>query len=524
MLSRKLHIPSVFFCLSLHLSLFSQPGGMVTPLVIRMGPGDENPLKMAIQIADSRTAQVLVNRSPSVQVRDAKGEPIASIPISKNPTQAIYAGFSNVLYVLHAEQWVTKSKGPKSWLTGKVSKESTGHILSVVNLTELQVEREIQIGFGEASLHLAPDSRHLFVIADRGPSTSLDAGIPNPPNDPTVLLIDTASNEILSAHKWLQTVSAHMGQNMKRWNSATFISSTLTGNLILHARIWDERQSDYVLVVFHPDLSEPAFVVDVDGILKSTMLANDEKTLLAAIDHGKDKPSTILAIDLQNGIVIQTPLVDHPMRLIRLGAAQEPWVLGSTEMRALTEGGQLGDRRIVINSTSRAVSPSTTDSVILLDGVPGETLPVANGRVAVLINNQKHNTSDHRVALIDLEKLKVFAILPTMSSGEKAGIRTSRILGSALLMAVTMGLAIPIPELGFRNESLAAQPDGSLLYVLDIESHEVTVIDVQRADVVKRLQVNRTITRLEMSADGRRLVCLGSSPQQIDLEAIHLAM
>jgi hypothetical protein len=40
---------------------------------------------------------------------------------------------------------------------------------------------------------------------------------------------------------------------------------------------------------------------------------------------------------------------DHPRRLFRLGSKQEPWVLGSEEMRSLSETGELGDRRIPLN-------------------------------------------------------------------------------------------------------------------------------------------------------------------------------
>ena len=123
--------------------------------------------------------------------------------------------------------------------------------------------------------------------------------------------------------------------------------------------------------------------------------------------------------------------------------------------------------------------------------------------------------------MIDLNKLQVDGIIQTMSAGEIAGIRTGRYLAAFGLSMATGGTLIFFPKT-IRNESLAAKPDGRFLFALDLEGHSITVADVQTATVVKRIPVDNTITRIEMSSDGKHLICLGKKVQQIDLESYNL--
>jgi DNA-binding beta-propeller fold protein YncE len=124
--------------------------------------------------------------------------------------------------------------------------------------------------------------------------------------------------------------------------------------------------------------------------------------------------------------------------------------------------------------------------------------------------------------LIDLKKLQVDGIIQTMSSGEIAGIRTGRLLVGIGLTMATGGTLIFAPNFVMRNESLAANPDGRFLFALDLEGHAVTVVNVRTATVVRRIQVNKTITKLQVSPDGKHLICFGKKAQQIDLESNNL--
>jgi hypothetical protein len=105
-----------------------------------------------------------------------------------------------------------------------------------------------------------------------------------------------------------------------------------------------------------------------------------------------------------------------------------------------------------------------------------------------------------------------------MSSAEIAGIRTGRFLGALALSLATGGSVIFTPNWNIENEALAAKSDGSYLYALDLEGHEVTVFSVANATVVKRLKVHTDITRITVAEDGKHLICFGRKTQQIDLQ------
>lgn len=49
-------------------------------------------------------------------------------------------------------------------------------------------------------------------------------------------------------------------------------------------------------------------------------------------------------------------------------------------------------------------------------------------------------------------------------------------------------------------------------FALDLEGHTVTVVGVQTAIVVRRMAVNNTITKLQISADGKRVMLRENHP------------
>jgi sugar lactone lactonase YvrE len=115
-----------------------------------------------------------------------------------------------------------------------------------------------------------------------------------------------------------------------------------------------------------------------------------------------------------------------------------------------------------------------------------------------------------------------------MSEGEKARIRTGRIRLAVALTAATGGNIVFIPNMALRNEALAARPDGKFLYTLDLEGHEVTVVDVESAGFVKRIPVDHSAVKLLLSSDGKQILCMpafagkGKVIQRIDVTSNNL--
>jgi DNA-binding beta-propeller fold protein YncE len=463
-----------------------------------------------IEVADGATASVFGGKSPMVKVTDAEGTELASIPIEKNPGAFIYSKSSNTVYVVHNEK-------------------KNEHFVSAVNLTTLRVDKEIKVGSGVAvELLVSDDGRRLFCYtasnrfgaADRGGFAYIDNSL-KAPFQPLVNVVDTASNEVIATYDWFGAFREDLHKTFFFANQ--LLGASDSGYLIVRSEAKTRMFKPIKdrLMVFSGQSSHPTIEFDPGGKVVGAMFSKDEKLLFVAVEGDKKTEGSLVVADLEKGTTVTHALADHPTSFFRLGSAQEAWLLGTKEMRSLSEAGEPGDRRIPLNKPHPGEEKEAGDPSAFLDGVPGETISLGDDRAAIQINN-KRGGSHHKVALVDLKKLQVDAIIPTMSAGEKAGIRTARIMTAIALTAATGGVLIFTPNIGLRNESLAARPDGRFLFALDLEGHEVTAVDVQTATVAKRIAVNKSITKLRVSADGTHLICLGKRTQQINLESNNL--
>jgi hypothetical protein len=464
-----------------------------------------------VEIAGGATAQVIGGQSPVVKVIDTDGKEVASIPIEKNPGKFIYSKSVNTLYVVHKSE----------------------HFISAVNLTTNQVDKQIKVGAGEAvDLFLSNDGRRLFCYT----VSSHDVFVPEvqgfylfnflkPPFNPIITAIDTASNDIVATYDWFESFSVGFPTRRFRYFRSQFIAASDHGYLITKSDAIAGRMGHEILgekfVIFLGNSSHPVTMIDAIGNVTASMLSKDQNLVFVAIEGEKKTDGSLVIVDLEKGTAITRALSDHPKRLFRLGTNLEPWVLGDQEMQALSETGEPIDRRIPLNKLAKPVEDGTTGASAFLDGYPGETLNLGNDYAAIQIVN-KHGGSQHKVALIDLKKLQIDAIIKTMSTGEIAGIRTSRYLSAFAASMATGGTLLFIPNLTMRNEALAARPDGRYLFALDLEGHVITVVDVQTATVVRRIAVNDTVTKLQVSSDGKHLICYGKKVQQINLETNNL--
>jgi len=463
-----------------------------------------------VEVAGGATAQVFGGKSPVVKVTDAEGKELASIPIEKDPGRFIYSESANTLYVVHEEK-------------------KSGHSIGAVNLTTQRVDKQIAVGGGwEVDLLLSNDGRRLYCYTasrfggqpDRR-GTFYNESFLKPPYEPVVNVIDTASNEVIATYNWFGDFRSDLHSTWFFTNE--LLGASDAGHLIVRSEAdsrWLKPIKDR-LMVFSGQSSRPIATIDPGGRVAASMFSKDEKLLFLAVEGDKSSNGSLNVIDLEKGTSVTHALTDHPTRLFRLGSQQEPWVLGDGEMRSLSETGELGERRIQLNKPVKSEGGGETAASAFLDGFPGETISLGDDHAAIQINN-KNGGSRHKVALVDLKKLQVDGIIQTMSAGEIARIRTGRyLIGFGLSMA-TGGAVLFIPNMTMRNESLAANPDGRFLFALDLEGHEVTVVDVRTATVVRRIPVNNTVTKLQVSPDGKHLVCFGRKTQQINLESNNL--
>ena len=268
----------------------------------------------------------------------------------------------------------------------------------------------------------------------------------------------------------------------------------------------------------------------------SAILSRDKTLLFLAIPDSSQNSGALDVVDLSKGISSSHPLADAPIKLVRLGTGQGLWIIGSQEMRPVSEAGEPGDRAILLNKPPTSGAGDTTGADVFLNGHPGEAIGLGEDHAAILITNKKGG-SLHRVALLDLKQLQMDSIVTTMNSTEQSKIVARRwleVLGVAALEgaaegAIGAGAGIPTPTTlfpvpsaprGLANESLAAGLDGRNLYVLDTDVHKVSVVDVQTAAVVGHIPVHNSVALIQVTPDGKHLYCAGTGFfQTIDLES-----
>jgi len=214
-------------------------------------------------------------------------------------------------------------------------------------------------------------------------------------------------------------------------------------------------------------------------------------------------------IDFKKGTHSTHPLSDVPTRMVRLGPANQLWIVGSREMRAISEVGELGERPILLNKPEKTDAEGTDSGNVFLDGYPWETISVGDDHAAMLIANKK-GSSLHRVALIDLKNCRLESVVATMSKAEQSKIVAGRFAESVAIIALAPRVSpIILPRISLTNEFLTVGRDGRSLYVLDTDNHTVSMIDVPNASVLKRIPVNDSVTTIGIDREGKNLLCAG---------------
>ncbi len=483
-------------------------------------------------------------KPPAVVVKNAAGKIAVSIPIDANPAQQKFqfSNFTKTLYVLNA-----------------ADKSKTRYI-SAVNVTTNRVDRVIKVGAGrQVQLLMSSDGRRLFCYTasrfendlgssagKRAPQTlaahklagyNLLSGL-KPPFEPVISVIDTASNEVVGTDEWLKSFRAAVPKG--QLFSSQFLATSDGGHLIVlskaFGRFWDvERKPIGQQIAIFSGLSpHPTLVINPGGNVVEAMLSQSERSLFVTVVKEKQRQQSLDIIDIETGGTVNRAMTDQPAKLVQLGSKQGMWVMSGQEMRPISETGELGDKPILLNKPRKSDPGDQTSTSAFLLGNLGETIDLGEDHAAILINKQD-GSSLHRVALLDLKELQVESILPTITAAEEANILAHRSMITMLVNAAFLGTALAAgpasagaqipqysPNLSFRNELLAARPDGKFLYILDIDSHEVTVIDVQAGTVLSRIPVDHSISLIQVSPDGKHLLCLGKKASAIDLDSNNL--
>lgn len=330
-------------------------------------------LALPQELAAGAKAQ-LFRYPPAVAVMDAAGKIVALVPIAANADTFVYSKSANTLYVAHE------------------AGEREARFLSAVNLTTQRVDREIKVGAGRGVSLLMSDDGHRLFCYTIGSANQLQAqGWPipyiKPPFEPAINVIDTASNEVIATYEWLDRFPAaarKYGFFASNWlatrDGARLIVASMAGKYIC---CMDSSQ----VAIFAGQSPHPTFTIDPDGRIAGLMLSRNDKTLFVAVEK-KDKknPGSLDIIDLETGSTATRALTERPTKLIRLGSDRELWVLGSKEMRSVSETGDLGDQPISLKDrvATEALLVANRNDTVPEVGQSAPTVGVSQERFAAI--------------------------------------------------------------------------------------------------------------------------------------------
>jgi DNA-binding beta-propeller fold protein YncE len=506
-----------------------------------------------VPIAGGRTAQVIEGKTPAIKVTDADGKEMASIPLETNPGRFVYSESANTLFVVQSgkkgEDFIsavnlTTNQVDKNIKVGwniisnlvvsksanmlyVVHEEENGeNFVSAVDLATNSVDKQIKVGTGvKVKLDILNGGRRLFCYTggkETGGIKSLNTSYFKPPFEPITSVIDTASNELIATYNWFD----NLRDDAQLKNARSFLSKRLflqnplaygeyNGGALIINWDFDVLFLDHInlrrILIYSGQSSTPVMAIDPGGRIIGSTLSKDGKAFIMAIEGDKKTFGTLAVVDLENGKVVHHALDYDPKRLLRRGSKQEIWVFGAEEMLSVSEKGEIGKRRIPLNKTREKGDNSKNKVSDFQDAVFGEMIDIGDDHAAIMFSNL------HKVALIDLKKLQVDAIIPTMDMTQKVLMQTATVVGGVAGSVFYGGgeqLLFEISEFSkpklADNKFIAARSDGLFLYTLDTYGDKVTVIDVQAAKMIKRISVNECITKIQVSPDGNHLVCTGT--------------
>jgi len=369
---------------------------------------------------------------------------------------------------------------------------------------------------------LSENERFLFVASGDRADRS---GVVHIVNVETGKIIDTTIDDPGPSTAHHRELSAFLGGTPPSWAGAK-------------QGVWIHTRNG---IRFISETGDVGNEISVPGQDKAAALLSLNRALwFVAVPDMKQHSGTLQVVNLKRSSISNYPLSDAPLRLIRLGSSTGLWLLGRQEMRPISETGTLGDRSILLNKPHKRAEADASDADLFLNGEPGETISLGEDRAAILVTSRTGG-SVHRVALLNLRQLQLATVITTMSNREKTKIVGGRWLKMAAIAAaegaaegaILGGAGLPLnsfdslnaqlaaagmPE-GLANEILAGQPGGRNLYVLDKDMHKVSVIDTQIGTVVGRIPVDKQVTVIHVSLDGRHLICTGPGfRRELDLE------
>lgn len=453
---------------------------------------------------------VIQTKPPSVVVVDPeRGNVVDSIPVQKDPTDAIIGSRGRFLYVLHEQ-------GGFSKVFAGVQKPLKAARLSIVDLENRRVDRVVHIGTGVNGMQLSRDGRTLFCFADGNNWKWRNEWKPR--DSANITTIDTASQKLTNIYR-INTPASNLV--MTRDGSRLFAFSAGYGRRHLVQNLIGEQ-----MTVFERAQEHPLAYVDLQSHLLSIRFSADQK-LLFLLGESRDakgkavhEGGTLDVVDVETGKILHAYTVGKdPQQLVR--SAHQPgwWIVGKEKIQFISDRGVLNTEQIFLDGEGPSGGAK-------LNGYPGEALLLSGSKMAIAIAKANGRPA-RRLALVDLKGQRVVKLVPIGRKAVRARKETTRF---ALAMGLSVGLGVAGMAAGCPycttpyfdpwsllsgSSGLARSEDGNYFYALDAASNDVTVMKSADGVVAGHIRVDSSSSHLWIPKGGRYLFCLG--PKKISV-------
>lgn len=437
---------------------------------------------------------ILQSDPPRVAIVDHSARKLlTSIPLDTKVHGVLLDSDAKHLYITHGKRSDTK--------------------LLVFDIEKMGPLREILLGHPAEGMVFTKDESRILIY-----SRGIPGQKPTPVNEARVSIIDTVSNTRSFVHR-LGSPAVEINY-LAVADRVMVLSSGLlpqsTGKVIgagftlgLNGGLVPFRDTAQKVWFIDPHANPRATqAVELGGKMWGSAVSADGKRLLALVEAMDKKgkkvthEGSVMTFDLESGMAVQA---GDPARkasqLAQLGNSADYWLHFSDRIQRVSPQGELESKSIYFANQAKNGAKG-------LGGIPGSSLEIGERRYAInlfapfnwLTDNSTTLKLAHKVAIVDAASGKVESVTPIGRPGVRTQKAVNRFMlamalsaaagaaGGAVLAYAPPGTTIMVPVFypgpGSRQIEMTCNEDQSTLYVLDVESDDVTAIRTADGSVI----------------------------------------
>ncbi len=478
--------------------------------------------------------------------------------IDKNPTMGMLGTNGKLLYILH-DAWPTSYSSNKGW--GHPIKASS---LSIINTENHSLIKKIPLSWEVSNLILSNDSDHMLIMGNGKPYMEKPVNNDEMGN---ITLLDTRTGNIefsISNWRWIQKIA------FTKDFSRIVVLGSIEFKPSARNSLWVRMQLEphfqqlvkakltpyqYVVTIVNKqgeiisqiELPKWENQILANCLILNMVLSKNEKWLYVFNPDKKSKeldefsPSSIMSINMETGELVKSSDVGYSPYLFENQYSKNNKIItfksSTIEQGEIIElnGSEIGVKKIVVPGATYCVSVKEPKGFYAigkdkinfisnnLDTIYQVLNPEAFGEKSGIMPRIFKNS----IYLQDANRMMVFttkyeyALINTINHQlEKTGdigresVRNAKILASMFspimsdVFRVKYNLSLNnFDELNF----IVGSKDEKFIYALELTSNDITILDVEKGNIVDIIPVGLNYQGIILSPDGKYLWALSSA-------------